>query len=71
MLDELVQGVLDFCGREDTRRLLEAKLLDPALLYLQAKFHWLFIMFQVLTALVVLQTALLTWMLFRTATWRA
>lgn len=68
MLPELVESFLEYCNKEETQTVLQSKVLDPAIEFLRKRFQWIFTMFQVLMALVAVQTALLLVLLIRSYT---
>ena len=65
MLPELVESFVEYCNKEETQTVLQSKVLDPAIDFLGKRFQWIFTMFQVLMALVGVQTALLLVLLIR------
>ncbi len=61
----LLDGVIEYCNRDDTRAAFEAKIVSPVLGYLGDRFSWMVRMFQVVAVLVMVQTAMLLWLLYR------
>lgn len=61
MLDKLLDGFVDLCAREDTRKMLEQKIVDPAVRYLSERFQFGVKVFQAIAMLVALQTIVLIW----------
>lgn len=65
VVQQLIEKFVDYCSQDETRSALERKLLKPVTEYLAEKFHWTLKAFQALTVLVLVQTVLLVWLLFR------
>jgi hypothetical protein len=65
VLDSVVDKVVEYCSRDDTRSRLEAKVLAPAVRYVADKFAWGVRVFQVVAVLVLIQTLVLLWLLVR------
>lgn len=65
LLNNAFDGLLAYCRREDTRTRLEADVLAPVSRYLASRFAWSVRVCQVVVVLVLLQTAVLLWLLFR------
>lgn len=65
MLQALVDGVVEYCSREETKAHLESKFLAPMAKYLSDKFSWSVRLFQVIAILVFIQTIILLWLLMR------
>lgn len=65
VFDSVVDKVVEYCSREDTRSQLEAKVLAPAMRYVADKFAWGVRIFQVVAVLVLIQTLVLLWLLMR------
>jgi hypothetical protein len=71
MLDQVVDQVVDHCiaycsnMSEDKRQALEHKLMMPLERYLAARFSWISHMFQAIAVIVLLQTAILIYLLLR------
>ena len=59
--------VVAYCSQPDVRRELDDKLLSPLLAHAGERFAWAARLFQVVAALVLVQTLLLLWMLVRDA----
>ena len=65
MMERLLEGFADYWNRDDTRAAFEAKIVTPFLRYLGDRFSWMVRMFQIVAVLVMVQTAMLLWLLFR------
>lgn len=65
VLEQIVDKFVEYCSKDETRTVLESKLLQPVIAYLTERFHWTLKAFQALTVLVAIQTLLLIWLLFR------
>ena len=65
MLDSLLDRAVEYCTRRETREALESRVLTPLVRYLAAKFSWSVRLFQVVAVLVLIQTLILLWLLFR------
>lgn len=65
MLGQLIQSVVDLCNREDTREVLETRVVTPLVHYLAERFAWTVRLFQVVAVLVFFQTIILLWLLMR------
>lgn len=59
--------VVAYCSQDDVRRELNDKLLSPLLAHAGERFAWAARLFQVVAALVLVQTMLLLWLLVRDA----
>lgn len=59
MLETVVDAVAEYVNREDTRKVLEQRILKPCIDYVQDKTWWAVRVFQGMAVLVVLQTVLL------------
>ena len=66
MLRQVVDQIIEYCSREDTRLVLETKLLRPALHWVLAQLRWCIWAFTAVAALVAVQTALLLLVVLRT-----
>lgn len=79
VVDTVLRGALtslvQYCAAEETKRELEAKLVGPLLEHIGARFAWATRLLQGLAllvlALLLLQTALLAWLLVRDVRRRA
>ena len=65
MLDALLDSLTDYCSKQETRAALESRVLAPVTQYLAARFSWTVRLFQVVAVLVLIQTIILLWLLFR------
>ena len=65
ILSHLMDNVIDYCKRQDTRDAIDAKILTPLVRYLAERFSWSVRLFQLVVVLVLVQTILLLWMLVR------
>jgi hypothetical protein len=65
VMDSVLQNVIEYCSKEDTRRRLESNLLSPMMRYMAHKFSWSVRLFQAIAVLVFIQTLILLWLLFR------
>ena len=65
MLDRFVVKVCEYVSKDETRTLLENKLLHPVLSYLGERFAWCVRIFHAIAVLLVLQTVILLWLLVR------
>ena len=65
MLDKVVDSVVQYCSREDTREVLETKVLRPLSRWLGERLWWCVRLAQSVLVLVALQTVLLLWLLVR------
>jgi hypothetical protein len=65
VMQQLVEKFIEYCSQDETREVLERKVLGPMTSYLSERFHWTLKAFQALTVLVAIQTLLLLWLLFR------
>ena len=65
MLSSVVDHLVEYCNKQETREALESKVLTPFVRYLAERFSWGVRMFQVVAVLVLVQTVLLVWLLFR------
>ena len=63
MLDHVFDKASEYCANPENTQKFTEKLLTPILQSLAVRFQWLFLMFQGLAALLVLQTALTIWIL--------
>lgn len=67
LLRATLTKVVTYCSQPEVRRELDDKLLTPLLAHAGARFAWAARLFQVVAALVLVQTLLLLWMLVRDA----
>lgn len=67
LLRAALAKVVAYCSQAEVRRELDDKLLTPLLAHASARFAWAARLFQVVAALVLVQTLLLLWMLVRDA----
>lgn len=65
LMTNAVDNLVEYCSREDTRRRLEAGVVDPAARYVAHRFAWGVRLFQAVALLVLLQTLILLWLLLR------
>ncbi|KAI3432494.1 hypothetical protein D9Q98_004043 [Chlorella vulgaris] len=65
MLDHVIEKFVEYCSKDDTRKALEDKFLQPAIAYLGERFSWTVRAFHTLTVLVVVQTLLILWLVFK------
>lgn len=65
VLHAVLDSVVDYCSKEETRARLESKVLVPVMQYLADKFSWGVRLFQAIAVLVFIQTVLLLWLLAR------
>lgn len=65
MLAQVLDQVVHYVSKEETREQLESKVLSPVMQYLAVKFSWGVRLFQVIAVLVFIQTLILLWLLFR------
>jgi hypothetical protein len=61
----LMDSVVEYCTKDETRAQLESKFLGPALQYVADKFSWGVRLFQAVAVLVLIQTLILLWLLMR------
>ena len=64
-LHAVLDSLMDYCTKEETREQLESKVLAPVLQYVADKFSWGVRLFQAVAVLVLIQTVILLWLLFR------
>jgi hypothetical protein len=69
MLDDIMEQVMErvmmYCSKDETRATIEEKLLGPLVRYLAIKFQAFVYVFQAIAILVSIQTILLAWLLLR------
>ena len=65
LLEQLVQSLVEYCNRQETREQLETRVLAPVTRYLAERFAWSVRLFQAVAVLVLVQTLILLWLLFR------
>ena len=65
MLESVVDRVVAYCSREDTRAMLEDKVLRPLVRWAAERLRWCAWVAQAVLALVAVQTAILVWLLVR------
>ena len=65
VMSNVLNNVMDYCSKEETRARLESKVLAPAIEYLADRFSWGVRLFQAVALLVLIQTLILLWLLFR------
>lgn len=65
VLAALMDSVVEYCTKEETRAQLESRVLGPALQYVADKFSWGVRLFQAVAVLVLVQTLILLWLLMR------
>ena len=65
VLSSVVDNVVDYCSKQETRERLESKVVAPMMQYLADKFAWGVRLFQVVAILVFVQTLVLLWLLAR------
>ena len=65
LLNGVARSLSEFWNRDDTRAAFEAKVVTPLIRYLGGRFSWIVRMFQIVAVLVMVQTAVLMWLLFR------
>ena len=65
MLAEVLEKFVDYVSRDETRAVLDSRIVQPALRYVSERLKWCVWVFQAVAVLVLLQTCLLLWLLFR------
>lgn len=65
LVENALAKVVDYCSRDETRQRLESQVLAPAMRYLADKFAWGARLFQAVAILMLVQTLLLMWLLWR------
>ncbi len=65
MIDDLIDAVTEYVSQEDTKKALEAKVLQPCLAYVNEKVAWGVRLFQLVALLVVVQSVMLVFLLIR------
>lgn len=61
MLSSLVDSVIDYCSKDDTKQAIEDRLMRPAFEYLTERFQWTSRLVHTLVVMVAVQTVLLLW----------
>ena len=65
MIEKLVDSVVQYCSRDETRLLLERKIVEPVVRYLTERFQFGLKLFQAIALLVAVQTIVLLWICVR------
>lgn len=65
LLDQCITKLIDYVEKEDNAKRLESKILAPLMRHMTQKFAWLSYSFQTVAALVVLQTLLILYLVFK------
>ena len=65
MIDDLIDAVTEYVSKEDTKRTLETRVLRPCLDYVNDKVAWGVRLFQLVAVLVVVQSAMLVFLMVR------
>jgi hypothetical protein len=65
ILDQCIAKVIDYAEKEENMIRLESKILVPIMQHISKKFQWLSYSFQTVTALVILQTILIVYLVFK------
>lgn len=65
MIEKLVDSFVQYCSRDETRLLLERKIVEPAVRYLTERFQFGLKLFQAIALLVAVQTIVLLWICVR------
>ena len=55
----------EYFAREDTRRIVQTRILDPILSHVQTKFIWLFGLLKTLAFVITVQTCLLVYLVYK------
>lgn len=67
VLRATLNKVVDYCSTAEVRQELNDKVLNPLLAHAGERFAWAARLFQIVAALVLVQTLLLLWLLVRDA----
>ena len=65
MLRQFVDQFVDYVSRDDTRAVLETKILTPVMRWCGERVRWCVWTLQIVVLLVVVQTVILLWLLLR------
>jgi hypothetical protein len=65
ILEQLVGKCIEYCEKKENMERLETRLLVPIIRHISTKFAWLRYSFQTVVILVLLQTCLVIYMLFK------
>lgn len=63
MLDKIVDSLAEYVSREDTKRVIDERIVGPCLEYIQGRMTWIIRMFHAMVLLTVIQTLLLVYLL--------
>lgn len=67
-MEQAMEKCVEYLGKEENVEKLESSLLAPVIRHISARFAWLVRSFQAIAALVIIQTALVAWLLWRSLT---
>jgi len=65
LLDQVLQKGVEYCSKEENRKVLEDTLLVPIIQHISVRFAWLLYSFQTMALLLLIQTCLVVYLVFK------
>jgi hypothetical protein len=66
IIRQVLDHFVEYVSKDENRTTLEARILNPMVVYIRGRFAWLLTLFQGMIVLVALQTLLLVWLCWST-----